>query len=89
MFDVHAYLRAEFRRYYPDADRIDVHVTNEGETYDVGVVTMGGSHIRSFHMDVGSDDDMFTFTNTVSGDALTIPFAPEMSEVTAILDGAA
>lgn len=76
MFDVHAYLRSEFRRYYPDAARIDIH---EGdETWDVGVVlpTMSVMH---FHMDVGSDDECFSFTGD-HGNVLTIPFAEGMGE---------
>jgi hypothetical protein len=77
MFDVHAYLRSEFRRYYPDAARIDVH---EGdETWDVGVVLPTGASIQ-YHMDVGSDDGCFVFENQEHGLSLTVPFAPEMSE---------
>jgi hypothetical protein len=75
MFDVHAYLRAEFRRYYPDAPRIDVH---EGdEVWDIGVHLPGGT-ILKWHMDVGSDDECFRFMGEY-GNELTVPFAPEMS----------
>lgn len=75
MFDVHAYLRSELRRYYPDAARIDVH---EGdETWDIGIVLPFGSIIQ-LHMDVGSDDDYFAF-ETSGGHVITVPFAPEMS----------
>lgn len=78
MFDAHEYLRKEFRRYFPDADRIDVHSIDE--LWQIDVRTMGNSHVRTFEMEVGSDDDCFVFTNNVSGQVITVPFAPEMGQ---------
>lgn len=77
MFDVAAYLRAEMARYYPE-DKIDVFV--QDEAYDIHVRSMGGAHVRTFHFDVGSDDDCFIFTNTVSGFVITFPIPPELGE---------
>jgi hypothetical protein len=76
MFDVHAYLRAEIRRYYPDAESIDVHEVDE--TWDV-FVRLKDANLIHYHMDVGSDDGCFAFTNEYSGATITVPFAPEMS----------
>jgi hypothetical protein len=76
MFDIHAYLRAEFRRYYPDADRIDVHVAEED--YTVAVVT--GDHIRHFDFNVGSDEDYFMFTQRGTRFVISAPFPAELGD---------
>lgn len=80
MFDANGYIRNEFRRYFPDADRIDVHFDEGSETWTVGVVTMGGAHIRDFEMEVTSDDDYFWFVNRANGRPITVPFHPEMGQ---------
>lgn len=78
MFDVHNYLRSEFKRYYPKA-RIHVLTTNGGETIDVGVIPPNLGHaIINYRMAVGSDDGYFEFTSD-TGRIVTIPFAPEMA----------
>jgi capsule polysaccharide export protein KpsE/RkpR len=77
MFDANNYIRTEFRRYFPDADRIDVHFDETSEIWTVGVVTMGGAHIRNYEMEVGSDDDYFWFVNKANGNPITVPYAPE------------
>lgn len=77
MFNANRYIRDQFRRYYPNASRIDVHFDETAEVWTVGVVTMGGHHIRTFKMEVGSDDDYYWFVNEANGNSLTIPFAPE------------
>jgi hypothetical protein len=76
MFDVHAYLRAELKRYFPDA-KIDVH---EGdEHWHIGIRFPNAAGILDLNMDVGSDDECFRFF-TNDGNCYTVPFAPEMGE---------
>jgi hypothetical protein len=69
------YLEAEFRRYFPDANEIDV-AFNDDETIDVDVVF---DHPRSynFRMEIGSDDDFYVFTEVSSGMIVTVPLMPE------------
>jgi hypothetical protein len=74
-FDVHAYLRSELKRYFPDA-KIDVH---EGdEVWDIGVRFPDTDYVLNLHMDVGSDDDCFRFT-APSGNVFTVPIPQELS----------
>jgi hypothetical protein len=77
MFDVHAYLRAEIKRYFPDATKVDVHEVDE--TWDVFVTIPDRDEPLHYHMDVGSDDNCFAFTNEYTGATITVPFPPEMS----------
>jgi hypothetical protein len=77
MFDVYAYLRAEFRRYFPNATKVDVMEIDE--TWDIFVHLPDVAEPLHYHMDVGSDDGCFSFTNEYSGAMITVPFAPEMS----------
>ena len=67
------YLVGQFIQLFPNASAIIVEEDLIDETIDVGVCT-GDWHIRPFHMDIESDDDCFTFTNTVSGETIKIPF---------------
>jgi hypothetical protein len=75
-FDVHAYLRRELKRYFPDS-KIDVH---EGdERWDIGIRFPTSEFVLSMHMEVGSDDECFRFV-TDSGTIFTVPIPPEMGE---------
>lgn len=71
------YLEAEFRRYFPDAENIKATVHDTDEAIHVDVYTMGGAHVQPFYMEIGSDDDYYVFTNTVSGAIITVPFHEE------------
>lgn len=67
------YLRDEFRRYFPDATLIAVSVTDETITVDVS----WDLNYTVFQMTIGSDDDCYRFTNTVTDAVITVPFEPE------------
>lgn len=75
MFDVHAYLRAEIRRYFPDA--LGINVADVDETWHIAV-TLPSNTIINLTMEVGSDDDCFRFTNNATGTEYTVPFSPEI-----------
>lgn len=77
MFNVHAYLRSEIKRYFPDATKVDV--MDVDETWDIFVHLPNADKPMHYHMDVGSDDGCFSFTNEYTGATITVPFAPEMS----------
>lgn len=64
------YLEAEFRRYFPAADNIDV-LPDEDETITVKVYTPEGTS-WDFFMEIGSDDDWYEFLDP-TGVILTIP----------------
>lgn len=76
MFEVRDYLRAEIGRYFPNAESIDIDVGDE--VYDVYVRLTERADLLHYHMDVGSDDNCFAFTNEYTGATITVPFAPEM-----------
>ena len=75
-----AYLEAEFRRYFPDAVRIDVDNNVDDEMITVAVQLPNVDGIWAFGMMIGSDDDMFRFepeADTPDSMTITIPFQPE------------
>jgi hypothetical protein len=76
MFNVHAYLRTEIKRYFPNATKVDV--MDVDETWDVFVHLPDVAEPLHYHMDVGSDDGCFAFTNPDTDATITVPFAPEM-----------
>lgn len=69
------YLEAEFRRYFTDASAI-VATFHDDETITVRVDYPGSEYVDEFHMEIGSDDDYFIFTNA-NGATITVPFMPE------------
>lgn len=76
MFDVHAYLRAELRRYFPDA--LGINVADIDESWAIAITLPHARDPLSLTMTVGSDDECFRFTSQF-GTEYTVPFAPEMS----------
>lgn len=75
MFDTHAYLRAEIKRYFPDAIKVDVMDVDEVITLTVH----WSDNYLEYRMEVGSDDNWFSFFNDEMQSTITIPFAPKMS----------
>lgn len=68
-----AYLEAELRRYYPDAQTITV--DHEDETFLVSVVLP--SYEFDLRCELGSDDDWYTFTENSFDRIITVPLMPE------------
>lgn len=75
------YLEARFREYFPNAS-IGVIEDFLAERITV-TVHSDGWHTRTYIMDIGSDDDCFTFTNNVSGKVITVPLQPEHRQLQA------
>ena len=69
------YLEAEFRRYFPDAQKIVVGPLRTDELIFVDVHT--DSAINVWCMEIGSDDDWYSFTHARTGSTITIPLMPE------------
>ena len=79
-YETESYLEAEFRRYFPDAASIDIHAGNPEiiEARILGPIddTQSASWIENFRMEVGSDDDWFSFQSE-HGLVITLPFLNE------------
>jgi hypothetical protein len=74
-----AYLEAEMRRYWPDAETINARYDDENETWLIDVKLP--SNLVEYVMEIGSDDSWFTFQTHPEGyeDRITIPY-PEWLE---------
>lgn len=74
MNHVEQYLANEIARYYPDAHGVLVECNDETETIDAFVIFPRSARIE-LHMDIGSDDDRYTFVSNY-GYVLTVPLPP-------------
>lgn len=66
------YLRAEFKRFYPNAS---IQVYTNDEVIRVSVADPGFTR-DDYYMEIGSDDDYYVF-DAASGARITIPLMPE------------
>lgn len=67
------YLKAEFRRYFLDADLVFVETADETIT----VVIYWSDNYLEYIMEIGSDDNMFSFFNDELQSTITVPLMSE------------
>ena len=75
------YLETEFRRYFPDAAKIEA-LFHPEELITIHIIGPddgnGAAYLDDFRMEIGSDDDWFSFTNAYDL-VITVPFQAEES----------